>query len=511
MTGGAPGASRPGDRRTPRWAWPVVGAVLVLMVCWRGMALPLSHDEHMYVAAGKLIAERHVPYRDFPFFQMPYLPYVYAGLFLLTPYLLAAGRLVSVACSLGIALLLALECWRLWGLAPHGLRTSVVACALALLVFNPLFNFAGFWAWNHSPAVLLLLAAYGAHRRARGRNRFHFLSGALIGLSVGIRLTMVVALLPFVLALAAGDRPGRRPAERVAHVLMLTAGLLAALLPALLVYAQSPSNFLFDNVRYHVLNAQWAADPQIGQYTRKAVFVLRTVLLPGNLVLVLSAAVLAWRRLPRPGGETWRRPGADCAGLLAAALFLGALVPDPPQLQYFFALVPFAILAALGQLAAQPLERQVRGVRVLAVAAVLTIAAGLPAYRYLWTARTPAQWIPVRIHRDGERLAALASGAQVISIAPLFPLEGGARIPAACAAGSFGWRVGALVDADARRRLRLPTPWDVDELVAASQPAVLLTGSDRPPEEQPLIDYARRQSWGHRVVAGNLVLHGPMY
>jgi hypothetical protein len=189
-------------------------------------------------------------------------------------------------------------------------------------------------------------------------------------------------------------------------------------------------------------------------------------------------------------------------------LFLGALLPDPPQLQYFFALVPFAILAMLEQLAAQPPERQARGTRVLAVAAALTIAAGLPAYRGLWTARAPAQWVPVRIHRAGERLAASAAGARVITIAPIYPLEGGARIPAACAAGSFGWRVGALVAADARRRLRVATPRDVDELVAASQPAVLLTGSERPREEEPLLDYARHQGWGRRALPDGLVLHG---
>jgi len=512
MTSCASTANRSAGRRTALLAWLAAGAALWLLMCWRSMALPLSHDEHMYVAAGKLIAEQQVPYRDYPYFQMPYLPYLYAGLFALTPYLLAAGRLFSVLCALGIVLLLALECRRLWAPAAPALRTWVVAAGLGLLVFNPLFNYAGFWAWNHTPAVLLLLAAYGVHCRARGRPGFHFLCGALVGLSVGLRLTMIVAVAPFALALTVEGRPGRSRAQRAGLIMMFGAGLLAGLLPALAVMARSPSNFWFDNVRYHALNAQWAADPLRGQLSRKAVFLLRQVLLlPGNLLLALSAAVLAWRFSVRPGTAEFRRPRAGCAGWLAMVLFLGALVPDPPQLQYFFALVPFAIIAVLEQLAAQPPERQARGARVLAVAAVLTIAAGLPAYRCLWTACAPEQWVPVRVHRAGERLAASAAGARVITIAPIYPLEGGARIPAVCAAGSFGWRMGALLEAGARRRLRLATPRDVDELAAANRPAVLLTGSERPREEEPLLDFARRQGWGRRDITDGLTLHGAIF
>ena len=43
------------------------------------MRKELSHDEQMYVAGGELPAQGLLPYRDYPYLQMPNLAFTYAG------------------------------------------------------------------------------------------------------------------------------------------------------------------------------------------------------------------------------------------------------------------------------------------------------------------------------------------------------------------------------------------------------------------------------------------------
>src|SRR5947209_5849539 len=71
------------------------------------MQLPLDHDENQFVASGWLIAHAGLlPYRDFPYFHLPYLSLVYALVFQFTTYPLFAARLISLAASIGSALVL---------------------------------------------------------------------------------------------------------------------------------------------------------------------------------------------------------------------------------------------------------------------------------------------------------------------------------------------------------------------------------------------------------------------
>ena len=65
------------------------------------LCVPLSHDEHMYVAAGMLLGE-HSLYADFAYLQAPYLPFLYALVFDLADqsYLLFCGRAVALVMAL---------------------------------------------------------------------------------------------------------------------------------------------------------------------------------------------------------------------------------------------------------------------------------------------------------------------------------------------------------------------------------------------------------------------------
>ena len=57
------------------------------------MSKRLDHDEHQFVASGALLARQSLlPYRDFPYFHMPYLVGLYALFFRASDHLLLAAR-----------------------------------------------------------------------------------------------------------------------------------------------------------------------------------------------------------------------------------------------------------------------------------------------------------------------------------------------------------------------------------------------------------------------------------
>src|SRR5262245_45862818 len=89
--------------RTAVMAFLVVTALVFPIVAGLGMTKGLNHDEHQHVAAGALVArEGLIPYRDFPYFHTPYLPFAYAVLFRGTDHLLSAARILSAFCASAI-------------------------------------------------------------------------------------------------------------------------------------------------------------------------------------------------------------------------------------------------------------------------------------------------------------------------------------------------------------------------------------------------------------------------
>ena len=75
-------------------------AVAVAALFARAMGVKIDHDEHQFVAAGKVLASTSlIPYRDFPYFHTPVGVWTYAMLFALTDHLLLAARAFSSVCA----------------------------------------------------------------------------------------------------------------------------------------------------------------------------------------------------------------------------------------------------------------------------------------------------------------------------------------------------------------------------------------------------------------------------
>jgi hypothetical protein len=178
---------------------------------------------------------------------------------------------------------------------------------------------------------------------------------------------------------------------------------------------------------------------------------------------------------------------------LVGGLVIGTIAPTPLFLQYFCTPVPFLILLAVTASAttvARNPERLASAVRAFAWLAVVSLPYLLISYRSVAQLVELADWIPIVVHRRGSDIAAVAHYRNVLTLAPIFPLEGGAKIYPELATGSFAWRIVPFVDSRSAADLKL---LDVNNLLerVSEQPSSLVLLDHEGPLEMPLLQYSQ--------------------
>ena len=492
----------------------LIGAVLffcvvALVLFSANMQRGLSHDEHMYVAGGDLASKGlGLPYRDYPYLQMPNLALIYAGLFAVTDYLLLSARVFSTLAALGsLAQVFMLVSSALRG-APYLPRFILAAGSVALIINNSIFAYTSGQAWNHDLPVLLCLGAFALVSRtlvgASGAGAWWFvLGGLLVGLAVGTRLLFLLIAPVFLMAVALSPhRQLERPRPR--RVAAFLAGMALGLLPSLALFVIAPGQFLYGNLVYHQANAAfWET---IG-YTRamdlagKIAYTWEVLLQPENLApvlgfLALGVAAILVRRLdaqfsvPR---EVWLAIG------VTLVLLVGAFVPDPTWYQYYFAPLPFLTLSFAYCAAA--LYRKARSWLVLFVAVVAMSFVLRPPLYPVENLLYPDSWATIRVHKVGVEVRRYAGDNRVLTFAPIYPLEGGAQIYRDFAAGPFTWRSLTFISDGQRAASGLMSPAEIERLLQREPPRAILVGFERD-LEVPWIEFARGRNY-REVILGD--------
>jgi 4-amino-4-deoxy-L-arabinose transferase-like glycosyltransferase len=422
--------------------------IALFLLFAQSMTKPLDHDEHQFVASGKVFADHlFLPYRDYPYFHMPYLALIYAGLFTLSDHLLFAARLLSVACAWVTVLAVFFIALRVLKGRWRGL---IAAGSLTLLVFNPAFAHTVGRAWNHEIGVLAALLAFLAHCHAikTGVMKYFCLSGALIGLAIGIRLTFAPAALGFLLMLFIYSRPLKR------SLFLFIFGLVVALLPLILLFAAAPEQFLFGNLEYSVrLNRAYWEELGRGMemtFQAKVLHFMHLISSPGSLSVCFLFAFLLF-------SKNWFKDSVDRGHrfeflfvlILLPLLLFGSFAPGLSfYYEYFYTPTTFAILGlvyALASLADSKVSFNL-SLGLFGIVVLVSTIFGLSAYQRATTALSLQKWVPLNIHNTGRDLAArLGNNGKVLTLVPIYPLEGGADIYENLVTGPFAWRTGHLL------------------------------------------------------------------
>ena len=492
-------------------------------------------DENQFVASGKLLeAEGLLPYRDYPYFHMPNLVFIYAAIYKLTDFTLLGARTFSVLCAwaAGAALLYAAQ--RFYRHRSRWLGLSVGAGAFLLLLPNPLFRFTSGLAWNHDFPVLLTLAATISvlSMTSQQQTRWSGLgSGFLLGLAVGARLTFLAALVPFLgyYALSPQERTLR---GRIRSLSLFLAGFFLAMLPSLILFSIAPKQFIFGNIEYARLNTLYRLATEFeGPMTLngKLIFLLQRVLdQPGTAITLVMFVLFTLNCLtvnlagfiPPPQPSKGQEEGGSYSTIVFNIIFLislllcllaGAFLPTPTWYQYFYTPLPLIILGIIYTLSC--LDRLSRPVHVKSL---LVFILGIflvnffhfDQYPNLRRLAHPGSWYPIQTRVLGHKIQSITGDGRVLTLSPLFPLDGGAKIYPQYATGPFAWRVADLLTEEQRSLYRIGSKNELVRDLENHPPGGILVGLTKDAEGF-FLDYARQKEYNPVDISKDLILWVP--
>ena len=451
---------------------------------------------------------------------MPNLVFIYAIIFKFMERLLFSARAFSVVCANLLIISVFFFTYYLFRPQRRTTRLLIASCSVLLLLANPLFSYTSGLAWSHDfPALVLMLAfflqVYGARK---GRtNVWIFLSGLLLGLAIGTRLTFLLASLAFGLSLAFYPGIPSKKA-RINLIISFIAGIFVGVLPTIILFLVSPEKFLFWNIHFVRLNTLYR---QLTRYTGRMDLASKLEFLlidiygePGNLLLLLSTIFFAFStRFFVPIKDKYLRSQSNLILLLILFLTIGGLVPTPSFHQYFYAPIPFAILGCVYGLASlyqYPIDHKRNWLLVLFVQIViLTNIFTFSDYPRLLNLKDPASWIPIQTHGIGKVIKAETVQGKVLTLAPIYPLEGNLSIYPELATGPFVWRAAHLIPIEQRREYGALSGDDIEDYLAEQPPDGILTVGYEEELEEPLIDYAQQNGYQQKKLSKDLWLWVP--
>jgi len=460
----------------------------------------LNHDEHQFVAPAVLLAREGLqPYRDFPLFHVPNLVFLDAAVIRLLDEPLMAARCLSVLCALGTAVLVFREAWQtVPGQARW--RFMLAAGSVILLIFDPLFSFTTARAWNHdSAAFFTVLAIFLQVRAARWNSMGNAAASAICGgLAAGTRLTYAPILIPLWMSVWAFPCSFRR---RSAIACLYVAAAALALAPSWFYLITAPEEFVFGNFEFPRLRLFDPDNERIRKTMhplRKLRFFFKEVALP-SLPLFLGYSVIAWKSLRTPGNQNRASQSFGPAlvfGIIPFAL-LGCFAPSRYQYQHFFIVTPLLVLGLIYGLGSA--EWTARRARTLLFGSLLVIVTnsiiGLYKINDRLIPSTPANWFPYRVRNVGQRIRSHLTAGPVLTLAPVYPLEGDLSIYPEFATGAFGWRSAPFASPELRRAMKLIAPDDLEVALRDRPPAAIFTGVEEESLEKPFVAYARAHSF----------------
>lgn len=499
-------------------------AVVILMMTFLlfGSAMQgFDHDENLYCTAGALITSGQVMYKDFAYLQMPLLPVIYAFLFTLfkTTNYLFVGRVFSVTCSVLTMVLVLIAFIRAF--RDQRARGVVLGISATVLYsFNPQILTAGSRAWNHSLPILCILLAYlvlaSLDFSKPFKRRALFLAGFLNGIAVFTRISFALASLAFLLVMAFLV-PISRDIRCKKLLLPFLAGATLPSLVAIYYLFQAPDSFIFDTIQYfRVTGAQhWFPGWHAAIDFKEKLFMTFTIFThPSYLALLILfffsciLAVSTYDRLDR------KKIPLVISSSVAMAMIFAAFLVTPMQVQYFAAPVPFFLVtiayAVSGNMSTGD-KRSRKNIiaHVFAVIIVLSaIAVGLSEKQTLGNIKiafSKENWIPSHVYAISRKIANIAGPDKLIlTLAPIFALEGGERIYRELSTGPFLFRYGPFLSDSQRHDAVSIDSRSLPGLLQKKPPDAVLVGFEYIVLEAPLIEYAELSGWQKKEISNPL-------
>ncbi|MHC4543418.1 MAG: hypothetical protein ACYTDW_05330 [Planctomycetota bacterium] len=490
----------------------LVLVVLSLGIFANGMTKPLGRDEQMYCTGGVLLAQGKMIYRDFSYVaQLPYHPLLYAALFriLNTNHYLLVGRMVSVVCDVLVMLCIVGIYRCIFGkFTVCGLLLG--SASAILYVFNPLVDYANGYAWNHDVVILCVVLSFrlliSTDFTQKSRYWRITVIGGLLTLATCMRITTALVQLLFLAALL--SQPAESVKHRIKNVLPFLIATVVVLIWPVWVIASSGQAFFLNLIWIPRLYGKWLHE--VGIVHNKLELTLSAFQTPGYLVLIVITiylcVVMIWQRRKLTKSDA---RNLLFAALLVLAFFIIALIPPTMWIQYLAMPVPFIIISFaylllyLRQLADKVKDNKqfkIAGVLVAVCVVVAVFSYRIVVYRTVMLL-VPEGWTPIQVHEISQDIAEKTQEPKkILTLAPLFALEGGCDIYTELSCGSIVYRIGDRLSAWNRDITHTVGPKTLAKLVEKEPPSVVIVNVEMMKFlEEDLIKTTVKPDWERKV------------
>jgi len=494
---------------------------LSLVIFANSMTKPLGRDEQTYCTAGVLLAQGKMIYRDFSYpSQMPYHPLLCAVLFriLNATHFLLIGRILSCLCDILVVVCIVGIYWRVFGSFP--ISTMLLALSAAVLyVFNPFVDYTNGFAWNNDVVILCVVLSFWLFISIDFKKKSKYwriaVIAALLTLATCMRITVALVQLLFFAVLL--TQPADSIKQRFKTILpFLIATAVVAIWPVWTI-ALAPRAFLLNLFRISILNSEWVY--QTGMLHSKFDMIFLFLTTRGCFVLILIAIylclIIIWKRRKLTISNA---ANLQLAVLLVFVFFIIALIMPTTWKQHLAMPVPFIIISfAFPLLYLEKLNSGTRPNKHFKLARALVVAcavAALASYPRVLH-RVPKlfdlqNWTPICLHRISQDIAEKTKSPKLIlTLAPLYALEGGCDIYTEFSAGPFAYRVADYLSPSDRRLTHTVGLRNLKELLEKSPPSAVVLGVEPEFLEVPLFQAAgpNSESWEAKIYENGPVVY----
>lgn len=501
----------------------IVLALMMGFALLQVLAAPVGRDENMYISAA-YFTQMETPYRDFAYFQMPYLPVLHAFAYKLPgvhSYLLVSRLLTWLAFCVSLLTVY-------WFAKVHLKSTLIAICFAALLGFSSLIMLETTNVTNSAPANMLLVLGVVAYVQSLTAHRWKQLTlllfaGVALGSALSFRLTYAIMLLPTTVSIIlSGGSP------KIKQIIFHLLGVLVALLPVIVMVILYQDSFVFNNLGYHALNTDWRVLDQdsLGSMSLLAKLWNTSSILnsPSFLMLFVLFAILATLKLRQFRYTSKMRSSFPLlfAAMLIMCAVAAAFYPSPPQPRYYTMVVVSMILAAI--LLYRCLEadnRQFARLTVIVVAFVTSFHTMVKDTRTLLpevignqsiddiVRALPDRWTHNRLQDVASELRDVIPQAEVpvMSLTPIYVLEAGLPIFTEFATGVFGYRIGEYMPDEEQQQYHVVPRTALSTFLDANNHAGVLVGEESAYFEQQVIDYVNDRGYFAHQLSNGMTLY----
>jgi len=476
---------------SPKIAGSVVKTAVILIIIVlslsffaNSMTHPVHRNEQMHCTAGVLLSQGEMIYRDFSYVgQLPYYPLFCAILFkaLNTTYYLLAARGFSVVCDILIVLCIV------------GIYRSVFesfpvegwlfgAAAAVLYVFNQIVCSNSGFAWSHDVVILCVLLSFWLFvstdfKKESGYWRIAVIA-SLLTVATCMRInTVLVQLLFFVILLVQPTGSARQRFKTILTFLITTAVVLSWPVRTIIL---APQAFFINVFRIPVLHRKLLHE--MGIIYGKLEMTLVSLTVPAGILLALITVYLCVVFVSNRRRLTITSPAnLSLAVLLPVIVFVVVLTSPTMYRQYFSMPIPFIIICfAYPIVYLRKLNSGIhfKLVCCLIAACVLAAVASYPTALFRIPALLrPQSWIPVWVHKISEQIGAKTKDPKlVLTMGPLYALEGGCMIYPQFSAGPFVYGVANKMSASELTVTNTVSPKTFKQMLDKTSPSAVIVG-----------------------------------